>query len=93
MFSQPSMEAHLLEVSTTHTNLSHLWGCDLIAVQDNGDHVLATIRDSMGGDDKIRAKFVVGCDGANSKVREELGIKMQDLGFFYEWLVWIELDF
>jgi len=93
MFSQPFMEAHLLEVAKKHSRLTHHWGCDLIAVEDKGDHVVATTRDSMGGDDKIKAKFVVGCDGANSKVREELGIKMEDLGFFYECeLSWIQLD-
>ena len=35
----------------------------------------------------LRARFVVGCDGANSTVRQLCQVTMQDLGFFYDWLI------
>ncbi len=35
----------------------------------------------------LRARFAVGCDGANSFVRERLGSGWHDLGFHFDWLV------
>jgi len=37
--------------------------------------------------DRIDARFVVGCDGASSHVRQQLGIGFEDLGFDEPWLV------
>ncbi len=36
---------------------------------------------------RARARFIIGCDGANSFVRERLGATMHDQGFFYDWLI------
>ena len=33
------------------------------------------------------ASFAVGCDGANSCVRESMGVTSHDLGFFFDWLI------
>ncbi len=35
----------------------------------------------------VRARFVVGCDGANSTVRSLVDLAVRDLGFFYDWLI------
>lgn len=45
----------------------------------NGDYpVIVTLHDVSSGSDKtIRAKYVVGCDGARSRVREAIGAKLQ----------------
>ena len=29
----------------------------------------------------------MGCDGANSTVRDLVGVAVHDLGFFYDWLI------
>jgi len=46
-------------------------------------------RDVVAGGDghTIRARYVVGCDGANSTVRGLVGVTVTDLGFFYDWLI------
>ncbi len=35
----------------------------------------------------VRARYVVGADGANSTVRRLIGTTVTDLGFFYDWLI------
>ncbi|MFN7150468.1 MAG: bifunctional 3-(3-hydroxy-phenyl)propionate/3-hydroxycinnamic acid hydroxylase, partial [Microthrixaceae bacterium] len=35
----------------------------------------------------VTARYVVGCDGANSTVRDLLGVDVDDRGFFYDWLI------
>jgi hypothetical protein len=35
----------------------------------------------------VRARYVVGCDGANSTVRDLLGVDVDDWGFFFDWLI------
>ena len=40
-----------------------------------------------GAEQRIRARYVVGCDGANSFVRDHMGTGLTDLGFFYDWLI------
>jgi flavoprotein hydroxylase len=39
------------------------------------------------GDGTVTARYVVGCDGANSTVRDLLGVDVDDRGFFYDWLI------
>jgi flavin-dependent dehydrogenase len=45
--------------------------------------VTATIRDVDSGDERrVRAKYLVGADGAHSKVRELMGIEFDGRGVF-----------
>ena len=50
------------------------------------DGVDATVSDAHG-QRVIRARYVVGCDGSWSPVRESLGIKLDDYRFDEPWLV------
>ena len=47
---------------------------ELAGVCERGDGVDAAIRDAEGRETEIRAGYVVGCDGAHSRVRHELGL-------------------
>ncbi len=35
----------------------------------------------------VRARYAVGCDGANSTIRSLLDVPIDDRGFFYDWLI------
>jgi 2-polyprenyl-6-methoxyphenol hydroxylase-like FAD-dependent oxidoreductase len=48
-------------------------GVELEAFRREEDGVVATLRDA-GGATEVRARFLVGCDGANSVVRRDAGI-------------------
>ena len=83
MFAQPDLEAVLFA------------RVDEIP-SDRGPAGLAGHRPRRGGDSTVvvhgeagavRARYVVGCDGANSTVRSLTGIEMVDKAFFYDWLV------
>lgn len=52
-------------------------GTSVLAVRSGDDGGEAKIGDRSGAAWVIRASFVVGCDGGNSHVRQELGIEMQ----------------
>ena len=46
---------------------------ELLSFTDHGDHVTAHIK-GPGGEEFYAARFIAGCDGAKSTVRETLGI-------------------
>ncbi len=50
---------------------------ELVAFEERADHVVATLRDIVSGEERVvRARYMVGCDGGASVVRDRLGIKM-----------------
>lgn len=51
------------------------WQTTLDRLQDRGDHVEATLTRS-GGDEVVRARWVVGADGGRSRVREQVGLRL-----------------
>lgn len=87
VFSQPPVERVLRErVSTlknVHVNLGHR----LTSLTQDAEKVSLTFESLNGQSESIQAKYVVGCDGASSFVRQSLGIELQDLGFDQPWLV------
>src|SRR3954468_19277344 len=49
-------------------------GVELVGFTDEGDRVVATVRDATGRSSEISAGFLVGCDGAHSRVRRMLNV-------------------
>ena len=49
------------------------WGCELIAIDEGPHGVVATLREGDGLR-TVRSEWVVGCDGAHSRVRKLAGI-------------------
>jgi 2-polyprenyl-6-methoxyphenol hydroxylase-like FAD-dependent oxidoreductase len=46
---------------------------ELLGFEDRGERVLARLRRPGGAGEEVEAQFLVGCDGAHSRVREGLG--------------------
>ena len=89
MFDQPELES-LLRRNLSHHRCIELRGntevTDIAPLPDGRVHV--TYRDRV--DDTtatIEAKYVLGCDGANSLVRASIGSTMKDLRFQQRWMV------
>ena len=55
-------------------------GCGLI-----GSSILRNINNNKISE--IRAKYIIGCDGARSTIRKQIKAKFQNLGFTQKWAV------
>ena len=92
-FNQPLMEKRLLEIAATLPDITILRGWEGVGLEQDEDGVTLSLKQNPeeygpDGDRKvIRAKFCAGTDGANSFVRESLGIENEDRGYFFDWLI------
>ncbi len=48
-------------------------GAELLDFSETGDGVIATLRTADGAEAKVEARYIAGCDGARSRVREVTG--------------------
>jgi len=83
MFNQPALEELLDRRVRSLPTVEIRRGVEVceLAQDEHG----ASLRTTDGDD--FRARYVVGCDGANSTIRDLAHIGVHDLGFFYDWLV------
>ena len=62
-------------------------GVELLSLAERGDAVDATLRDSAGREVDMSAGYAVGCDGAHSRVRHELGFAFDGQPYPQDWLL------
>ncbi|MFR9727714.1 bifunctional 3-(3-hydroxy-phenyl)propionate/3-hydroxycinnamic acid hydroxylase [Saccharopolyspora sp. MS10] len=92
MFDQPELERLLRRNLARHPRAELCGGVEvtgLVRHEITGDGaVTVEFRDTATGErDAVVADRVLGCDGANSLVRDVIGARMTDLGFEQRWLV------
>ncbi|WP_431912444.1 FAD-dependent monooxygenase [Nonomuraea jabiensis] len=56
------------------------WGTAVTAVAQDGDAVEATVRTATG-DQRVRARYAVGCDGGRGSVRELIGARLEGVSY------------
>jgi 3-(3-hydroxy-phenyl)propionate hydroxylase/flavoprotein hydroxylase len=83
MFHQPDLENALHARCAALPSVDIRYGTTVTGLRQGLDHV--TLQSADGA--AVSARYVVGCDGGNSFVREALGIEQDDLGFAEPWLV------
>jgi 2-polyprenyl-6-methoxyphenol hydroxylase-like FAD-dependent oxidoreductase len=97
LFFQPTLESALDACARANAGVSveRGWLADGLEQDEDGVtlHLLeveeassGTLR-ATGEGRRVRAQYVLGADGANSFVRESVGIERADLGFREQWLV------
>jgi len=85
---QPDLETLLRENFSTNKHSTEILKCNVLGVNEHEDHVEVLCEgDNPGQKRSIQARYVVGCDGANSLLRQVIGAGMQDFGFNERWLV------
>jgi 6-methylpretetramide 4-monooxygenase / 4-hydroxy-6-methylpretetramide 12a-monooxygenase len=52
------------------------WGTALDTLHDHSDHVEAEVTRADGPVDVVRARWLIGCDGGRSRVREQVGLRL-----------------
>ena len=93
MFHQPDLEELLLARVEAHPLIDLRRGAEVIGLDDDdapGPLTAAPVRVHAriaGEPQTFTGRVVLGCDGANSTIRELTGITMDDLGFTERWLV------
>ncbi|MEV4516317.1 bifunctional 3-(3-hydroxy-phenyl)propionate/3-hydroxycinnamic acid hydroxylase [Dactylosporangium sp. NPDC049525] len=89
-FAQPDLERALDARVRRLPTVEVRRGLSAIAVGQDVSGVTLTVaplRTTDPSPDLIRARYLVGCDGANSTIRNLLGLPVTDLGFFFDWLI------
>jgi 3-(3-hydroxy-phenyl)propionate hydroxylase len=88
MFDQPELEALLRTNLKRYPNARVRGDAEVTGLTDGGECIRVTFTDrSDGRVHQIDAGYVLGCDGANSTVRAQIGSAMRDLNFQQRWLV------
>jgi 2-polyprenyl-6-methoxyphenol hydroxylase-like FAD-dependent oxidoreductase len=88
MFDQPELEALLRTNLKRYPNARVRGEAEVTQVTDSGESVRVTFTDRSDGHvHHMDADYLLGCDGANSIVRAEIGSAMRDLRFEQRWLV------
>jgi len=93
MFHQPDLEELMFARVGQHPLITFRRGAEVTGLDDEaapGPLTAAPVRVHaiIGGDPHtFTGRVVLGCDGANSIIRELAGISMEDLGFTERWLV------
>ena len=87
VFLQPPVEQALRARVRALPTVELALGCELLTVAQDGARVTLELRATGGAVRTVNAQYLIGCDGASSTVRRQLGIAQDDLGFDEPWLV------
>ena len=91
-FYQPELEQLLRAKVASHPSVETRLGVALESMVDDGHFVHARLKDAEGRQWQVRARFLVGSDGANSLVRHQLGLDFEGQTFAQDWLIVDALD-
>lgn len=84
---QPALEELIAARVAALAGITVLRGHEVVKIADDGERVEVTAATDDDATRVLSARWVVGCDGANSFVRDHLDVSVTDLGFSYEWLL------
>jgi len=83
---QPGLEAALTARGAQLPTLRVWRGHAAVRLVDHGDRV-ELVAKADHDERVITARWVVGCDGANSFVRDQIGTSLTDFSFAHDWLI------
>ncbi len=97
-FNQPMLERELdaLVQAQPTVHVERGWQATAVGQDDHGTQITVERVDISDGELELHntrqrrtvtARYVIGADGVNSLVREAIGARLHDLGYFYDWLI------
>jgi 3-(3-hydroxy-phenyl)propionate hydroxylase len=86
-FDQPALEDALRAGLERYPHVSLSFGSELSALSQDQDGITVRVRDTSTKEERqVRAKYVLGCDGARSVTRTLSGISLPGPAFGEPWL-------
>jgi 3-(3-hydroxy-phenyl)propionate hydroxylase len=86
-FFQPALDRAVREAVSAMPSVTVRLGAEVTGVTSADDHVRVVAATPEGERLDVAAKWVVACDGAASRIREQIGFDVEDLHFEEPWLV------
>ena len=85
-FHQPDLEKNLRNRLKNFKKVKLMQNTEVIRIKNNKDSVNLLFK-SKNKLQKVRSKYVIGCDGARSTTRDQMGSVLDNLGFTQKWAV------
>lgn len=86
-FYQPDLERSMRTQYQRFASVASHGGVELEDLKQDAGGVLAKVRDNLGRPHAIRARYLVGADGASSKVRGLIGQEFEGHSYSENWLI------
>ena len=86
-FYQPDLEHAMRGQVSRLKSVSSLGGFELESLVEVSDCVFASVRDQNGHSHSIRAQYLIGADGASSRVRALIGQEFEGQTYAEDWLI------
>ena len=86
-FVQPDAEQALRDKLASYGDADVFLSTTGLSLAQHDRSVALTVRTESGSAFELTARYLVGCDGANSFVRKHLGVGLEDLAFDEWWMV------
>ena len=86
-FFQPELETRLRERLATLPSVEVRLGWEFLSFEETVEGVTVQARNVQGDTEQVRARFLVGADGASSPIRRQLGLDFQGETYAEDWLV------
>ncbi|MDZ4081278.1 MULTISPECIES: bifunctional 3-(3-hydroxy-phenyl)propionate/3-hydroxycinnamic acid hydroxylase [Hydrocarboniphaga] len=86
-FYQPDLERALRALVASHASVRAWLATEMIGFVDEGDCVTVALRESGGRERTVRARYLIGADGAGSQVRKAIGQGFTGRTYAEDWLI------
>ena len=86
-FYQPDLEHAMRDQVCRLKSVTSLGGFELENLVEEPEGVVATVRDQNGQTHSVRAHYLIGADGASSKVRALIGQEFEGQTYAEDWLI------
>src|SRR5262245_27290228 len=84
MFAQPELEGARDVRARALRSVEISRGHEVVGIEASDHEVKLAVVSASGERHDVGARYAIGCDGANSFVRQRLGVTFTDLGFFFD---------
>ncbi|WP_020191360.1 bifunctional 3-(3-hydroxy-phenyl)propionate/3-hydroxycinnamic acid hydroxylase [Pseudomonas putida] len=86
-FYQPDLEHAMRDQVSRLKSVTSLGGFELESLVHEAEYVVATVRDQAGQAHTVRSRYLVGADGASSKVRALIDQEFEGQTYAEDWLI------